>query len=161
MAGFLNNSCSSLLFPMKCDVYYATETQDKYGQIEKTWSWDMEEDCSFYTLNDKSNSENFSFDDNKFYRMETMLYGRIRKDIRQSSEGLYHPISHILISDIRAGDCNPTSFFIETNGDYVGKPTVFELKMIQPFIGPFNTVEYYKIQLERSDIQGLNNNDSC
>ena len=61
MANFLN-SCVSPFFQMKSDVYYATESQDQYGKIEKKWQFDMEENCSFYTLGDQSNSENFTFD---------------------------------------------------------------------------------------------------
>ena len=38
--------------------------------------------------------------------------------------------------------------------DYVGKPTIYEIKANQPYVGPFNKVDYFKIQLERSDIQG-------
>lgn len=146
---------------MKCDVYYAAETQDQYGKIQKKWTYDMTEDCSFYTLGDTSNNDNFNYDDKKFYRMETMLYGRVKTDIRQASDGLYYPPSHILITNIRGANCNDDVFFYETNGDFVGKPTVFEIKMVQPFIGPFSNVEYFKIQLERSDTQELNASVAC
>lgn len=160
MAGILEQ-CSTVFFPMRCDVYYATESQDDYGKIEKKWDLDRTEQCSFYTLGDQSNNDNFSFDDKKFYRMETMLFGRVRKDLRKSSSGLLYPSSHILITNIRAGNCNTEIFFYETNGQYVGEPTVFEVKMVQPHIGPFSTSEYFKVQLERSDTQELNKVDIC
>lgn len=161
MAGILSSACVSPFFQMKCDVYYATESQDKYGKVQKKWVYDMTEDCSFYTLGDTSNDDNFTYDDKKFYRMETMLYGRVKTDIRKTSSGLFYPLSHILITNIRGGNCNDEVFFYETNGDYVGKPTIFEIKMVQPFIGPFSTVEYFKIQLERSDTQELNSSVAC
>ncbi len=162
MAGlFGTNVCSSLFFQMQCDIYYATETQDNYGKIDKKWAFDMVEPCSFYTLGDQSNNNNFSFEDEKFYKLETMLYGRFSTDPRQDSMGMYHPLSHILVSNIRGTGCNEETFFIESNGDYSGKPTIFEIKTCQPFIGPFNTVEYYKIQLERSDTQELNQSAIC
>jgi hypothetical protein len=160
MAGILSG-CNSLFFQMKCDIYYATEDQDKYGKVNKKWTFDLSQDCSFYTLGDKSNDDNFTFDDQKFYKMETMLYGRSKKDIRVDSSGLYHPLSHILIANIRGNTCNTDTFFFETNGDYVGKPTIFEIKMVQPYIGPFSTVEYYKVHLERSDTQELNELAQC
>lgn len=160
MSGILSE-CSSMFFPMECDVYYAKEEQDDYGRIVKKWSYDQTQKCSFYTMNDESNNENFSFDDKKFYRQETMLFGRLRTDIRKDSSGLYHPMSHILVSNIRNGGCGNETFFFETNGDYVGKPTIFEIKMVQPFIGVFNSVEYYKVQLERSDTQELNEIAVC
>lgn len=144
-----------LIFPMRCDVYYATEQQDKYGKVEKIWSIDNSLPCSFYTLNDMSNNDNFDFDDKKFYRLETMLVGRTKNDLRKASDGSYHPVSHILITNIRAACCNDELFFYETNGGYEAVPTIYEVKSIQPYIGPYNNIEYYKIQLERSDTQEL------
>lgn len=161
MMGIFDATCTDIFFPMKCDIYYATEDQDKYGKVNKKWSFDTTKDCSFYTLGDKSNDDNFTFDDQKFYRLETMLYGRVSKDIRVDSSGLYHPLSHIIITNIRGGACNSDVFFFETNGDYVGKPTIFDIKMVQPYIGPFSTAEYYKVHLERSDTQELNEIVSC
>ena len=165
MAVSFLSGCVSPFFQMECDIYYATESQDKYGKIDKRWDFDMIEKCSFYTLGDKSNDDNFSYqntlDKNTFYKLETMLYGRFATDPRQDSNGLYHPLSHILITNVRGGTCNDEVFFFETNGDYLGKPTIFEIKMVQPFIGPFSTIEYYKVQLERSDTQELNTVDQC
>lgn len=152
MSGILSGT-NNMLFPMVCDIYYATETQDKYGQIVKDWTIDSSLACSFYTLNDMSNNDNFDFDDKKFYRLETMLIGRTVSDIRKNSDGAYYPVSHILITNIRAACCNDELFFYETNGGYDPIPTVYEIKSIQPYIGPFNKIEYYKIQLERSDRQ--------
>ncbi len=159
MAGVLSGLCSSLFFQMQCDIYYATESQDKYGKVDKTWGFDMVEPCSFYTLSDKSNSNNFTFDDEKFFKLETMLYGRFQSDPRKGSDGVYHPLSHILVTNIRGATCNDEPFFVEASDSYIGKPTVYEIKTCQPFIGPFNTVEYWKIQLERSDFQELNDLD--
>ena len=150
------NTCSSPFFQMECDIYYADESQARHGKIEKRWKFDKSERCSFYTLGDKSNDDNFSFEKERFVKLETMLYGRFSKDPRKDSYGEYHPVSHILIHNIRSSMCNSETLWIETNGDYVGKPTVFEIKTCQPFIGPFNTIEYWKIQLERSDRQELN-----
>lgn len=159
--GLFDNNCSSLFFQMNCDIYYATESQDQYGGIDKKWQYDESKPCSFYTLSDKSNENNFTFDDSRFYKLETMLYGRLKTDPRKSSSGLYYPLSQILISNIRSSGCSDETFFIETDGDYVGEPTIFEIKSCQPFVGPFNNIEYYKIQLERSDIQELNNRVAC
>jgi len=159
--GLLDPNCSSIFFPMQCDIYYADESQDEYGGIDKKWEYDRTEPCSFYTLSDKSNSNNFTYDDNRFYRLETMVYGRFKTDPRKASFGLYHPLSNLIITNIRAAGCNDECFFIETDGDYVGSPTIFDIKSCQPFIGPFNSIEYYKIQLERSDEQGVTDNVQC
>ena len=164
MAGLLSATCTSLFFQMNCDVYYAKDKQNDYGQMEKKWEFDMIEPCSFYTLGDRSNDNNFTFSPesyDRFFRLETMLYGRVKTDIRQASDGLFYPLSHILISNIRGATCNTEIFFVETNGDYEGTPTIFEVKTCQPFVGPFNTIEYYKIQLERSDTQVMRDNAIC
>lgn len=154
MAGILSG-CSNMFLPMECDIYYANESQDDYGTIVKNWYFGETKNCSFYTMNDESNNENFSFEDKKFYRQETMLFGRVKNDLRKDNSGLYHPMSHILVTNIRGSGCDNETYFFETNGDYVGKPTIFEVKMVQPFIGVFSSVEYYKVQLERSDTQEL------
>ena len=155
MSGILSG-CSSMFLPMECDIYYANETQDDYGAIEKNWYFGATRSCSFYTMNDESNNENFSFDDKKFYRLETMLFGRVKDDLRKDDSGLYHPMSHILVTNIRKTGCGEELFFFETSEEYTVTPTIFEVKTVQPFIGVFSTVEYYKVQLERSDTQELN-----
>lgn len=158
---FLSN-CSNIFFPMQADIYYAINQQDDYGKIKKKWIMDRTEYCTFYSLSDKSNLDNFAYDPSQFYKLEIMLFGRSKTDLRRGSDGLYRPVSQILITNIRGGACNDDeSFYIETNGVYEGKPTIFEIKTIQPFVGPFNTAEYYKIQLERQDIQELNHIDHC
>ena len=148
--------CYNLFFPMHCDVYYSVETQDDYGKMVKTWSFDRTEHCSIFSISDRSNDENFTFNpanNDIFFKLETMLYGRIQTDLRKSSSGEYHPLSNILINNIRGLD-DDSPFFIETVGGFIGTPTLYEIKANQPYVGPFNSVDYYKIQLERSDIQG-------
>lgn len=160
--GLLDATCSDIFFPLECDIYYAKEEQDKYGAVNRKWFFDSSQVCSFHSIGDESTAGNLSFNDNKFYSLESTIYGRIKNDIRVASDGLYYPQSHILITNIRGGSCDPkTPYFIETNGNYAGKPTVFELKMIQPYIGPFGNIEYYKAQLERSDYQELNDVAAC
>ncbi len=161
MAGLLSGKCSSLLFQMNSDVYYAIESQNDYGQIEKKWVFDQTVPCSFYTLGDRMNDNNFVFNNDIFFKLETMLYGRTQKDIRKSSDGLLYPLSHILITNIRGATCNDETFFFETNGDYESVPTIFDIKTCQPFVGPFSTIEYFKIQLERSDTQVFKDNVIC
>jgi hypothetical protein len=142
---------------MHVDIYYAVEEQDSYGKMTKKWLLDRTEHCSIFSISDKANDENFTFDTNRggkeFFKLETMLYGRTQTDIRKASDGVYHPVSHILVKNIRGLETDP-SFFIETVGGYVGQPTIYEIKANQPYVGPFNNIEYYKVQLERSDIQG-------
>lgn len=159
MSGLLG-CCGSPFFTMEADVFYASESQDKYGAIEKKWNYYDSITCTFYTRDDDTNNNNFDYDDKKFYRLETRLFGRTNRDIRKSSSGMLYPLSHILVTSIRPAGTEDV-YFYETNGDYVGKPTVFDIKMVQPYIGPFGSVEYFKVQLERSDTQGLSNCVAC
>ena len=148
--------CYNLFFPMHCDVYYSIESQDDYGKMVKTWFFDRTEHCSIFSISDRSNDENFTFNpanNDIFFKLETMLYGRTETDLRKSSNGEYHPLSNILINNIRGLE-DDSSFFIETVGGFIGIPTLYEIKANQPYVGPFNSIDYYKIQLERSDIQG-------
>jgi len=141
---------------MHCDVYYSLETQDDYGKMVKQWFFDRTENCSIYSISDRSNDENFTFNpasNDIFFKLETMLFGRTETDLRKSSNGEYYPLSNILINNIRGLETDE-SFFIETVGGFIGTPTLYEIKANQPYVGPFNRVDYYKIQLERSDIQG-------
>ena len=147
--------CHNLFFPMHCDLYFSMETQDDYGKMARKWFFDRTENCSIFSISDKSNDENFSFTtgrNKEFFKLETMLYGRTETDLRKSSNGEYYPLSSILIKNIRGAETD-SSFFIETVGGFTGEPTIYELKANQPFVGPFNRIDYFKIQLERSDTQ--------
>lgn len=154
------DSCTNTLFPMKCDVYYAEESQDDYGQIQKNWSFYSTYSCAFYPEKAK-NRDGFSFEDQRFYNLEQTLFGRIKTDIRKNSYGEYYPMSHILITNIRQSACNDEVLFYETLEGYEGTPTIYEVRMVQPHIGPFSTPEYYSIELKRSDTQELNPSGIC
>ena len=75
--------------------------------------------------------------------------------------GLYYPLSSVLVTNIKNNNCQDEAIFIETSGDYVGKPTIFEMHSFQPFVGPNGRVEYYKAMITRSDIQELYNRVYC
>lgn len=151
-----DGNCSSMFFQMKCDVYYAQESQNNYGKIEKHWEFGQSIDCSLYTPDDETNYKNFDFDDKKFFRLEGVIVGRSKTDPRKSSDGKYYPLSHMLITNIRSAGCENELFFIETDEDFVVSPTVFDVSSCQPYIGAFANIEYYKLALERSDTQELN-----
>lgn len=155
MADGLFRKNRGLFFQMDCDVYYAQDIQNEYNEVVKQWEFDATRPCSFYPFGDQNNQ--FAFEDKVFDKMQTAIFGRFKDDIRKASDGVYHPLSHILVTNIRGATCETDMFFIESNGNYVGEPTIFEIKSFQPFIGPFNRPDYYKTQLNRSDRQVLNN----
>lgn len=138
---------------MLCDVYYATELQDKYGKMNRTWIKDRSERCTFYYYSGKK--ENFDYENPQFYKLDTVLIGRSQTDIRESSSGTYYPLSHILLTNIRNNGCgDSSSLYIETNG--MATPTIFEIRSVLPNINPFGQVDFYSVQLERQDKQEMN-----
>ncbi len=139
------------VFEMKCDVFGATESQDKFGKIVKAWSKvKSDEFCQFYTPMDDRNNEDLQYDDKKFYKLETLVIGRTKTDIRQGSD-----INNLLITNIRAKSSywglpypRNQQYFLEPDGT----PTVFEIHMHVPYIGIMG-IEYYKTYLSRHDNQ--------
>ena len=159
--GLFAEDCADFLFPLKADIYYPQESQDEYGAINKKWDFDQTVPCSFHSIQDKASTKNVGYDsDDQFYMLSSILYGRFKKDPRKSSSGLLYPVSNILIVNVRGG-CTNDPYFVETDGDYVGEPTIFEIKTCQPFINPFGVVEYYKMVINRSDRQELYNRVYC
>lgn len=159
--GLFDGNCNDYLFPLRADIYYPQESQDEYGAVNKKWDFDQAIPCSFHSVQDKASTKNFGYDnDDKFYILDSILYGRFKADPRKSSTGLLHPVSNILIVNVR-GACLNDPYFIETDGDYVGEPTIFEIKTCQPFIGAFGSIEYYKMTINRSDRQELYNRVYC
>lgn len=157
-----DTSCNSILFPMVCDIYYATEAQDTYGRIEKKWSLDSTRACNLYSVTDTNQADKFGFDEKKFFNLETGVYGRINTDIRRSEDGRFFPLSHILLSNIRVKTCDGYELLMyETDGGYESSPTIFEVRTVHPYMGPFGRIDFYQVKLDRSDNQELNDIVSC
>jgi hypothetical protein len=136
---------------MSMDIYYATERQDKYGQEEKIWRFDqtLEGYAEILGAVDKD-----ALKIGKFFEYEDKLIGRTKKDPRLSVNGIYYPITSILITDIRdRKTCTP--YYIEAAGEREGKSTIYEVFAIEPYINPWNQIEYWKIMFNRSDTQSL------
>lgn len=153
--GILDGKPLSPFLNMKCDVYYASDTQDKFGAMVKTWTMDRSVDCELYMIDRIADRNNFTFDDPEFYRINNLLRGRTQQDLRKSAMGEYHPLSHIAVTNVRTTGCDEADVYISTNGEYVGKPIVYAVSAHNPFIGPFGTVEFYKTSLKRADDQGI------
>jgi hypothetical protein len=145
---------------MKCDIYYATEDQDKYGKVVKKWSQGNTLDCALY-IEETTRNKDFAFENQRFFKLDGFLVGRTKQDPRMSDVDSYFPMSHILITNIRGGICNEELFFYESTEAYEKIPTIYELRSCQSYVGPFSTIEYFKLTLERSDTQELNEIAQC
>jgi hypothetical protein len=140
---------NDFMFPMQAEVFYPEVEQSAYGNVTKTWRLDRKFACSFNTAGTAFKEEvNPRVD----ITQDSLLIGRARQDIRISSLLQPNALTNIVVSNIinSAGE----EIYIETAGPRQGKSTIFEIATIQPFSGPFGSVEYYKIVLRRSGNQG-------
>jgi hypothetical protein len=142
---------NDFMFPMCAEVFYPQVSQSAYGNVAKTWMFDRKIACSFNPAGTAFKEE---VTPNVDLTQDSLLIGRCREDIRFSSLKAPNSIVNILITNIT--DDKGNQIYVETGGERRGKPTIFEIATIQPFTGPFNSVEYYKIVLRRSENQGVN-----
>lgn len=145
------NSCYDHLFSMKMDLYYASESQDRFGKEVKEWTLDRTVLGYAEILGavDKDGLKN-----NQFFEYENKLIGRSKEDPRISLEGINYPITSIIITNIVDAQTG-TQFYTESSGDRSGESTVYEIMAIEPYVNPWNEIEYYKILFNRSDRQIL------
>lgn len=84
---------------------------------------------------------------------DSLLIGRCKEDIRFSSLKTAFDITNVIVTNIV--DSKGNKIYVESSGPRKGQSTIFEIATLQPFNGPFNNVEYYKIILRRSENQGV------
>lgn len=143
--------CTDFRFPMSLDFYYATETQDKYGIEDKSWQWDqtLEGYVEILGAVDKE-----ALKTGRFNEYEDKLIGRTKKDPRVSLNGIYYPITSILVTNIRNTKTGE-EYYVEAAGEREGKSTLYEIFAVEPYVNPWNEIEYWKIMFNRSDTQAL------
>lgn len=140
---------NDFMFPMQADVFYPDIEQSAYGNVTKSWKLDRKIACS---LNPAGTAFKEEVTPRVDLTQDSLLLGRTRQDIRFSSLKESFALTNIVISNIT--DKNGNEIYLETAGPRQGKSTIFEIATIQPFSGPFNTIEYYKVVLRRSENQG-------
>jgi hypothetical protein len=133
---------------MQADIFYPFVEQGVYGNVKKTWTHDRTMVTSLATPGSAFKEE---ITPNVNITQESLLFGRIKSDIRVSSRGENNSITNILVSNIK--DKSGNEIYKETAGPRAGKSTIFEVATVEPFTGPFGSVEYYKIVLRRSENQ--------
>lgn len=143
--------CPDTFFSMKMDIYYATESQDKFGKEVKTWIADRTLLGYAEILGSVSKD---GLKNSQFFEYEGKLIGRTKEDPRTSLEGLNYPITSIIITNIRDAGTD-TEYYTESYGDRSGLSTIFEIMAVEPYVNPWNEIEYYKILFNRSDKQVL------
>lgn len=138
------------MFPLSAEIYYPFVEQGAYGNVKKTWFLDRTIACYFAPAGSAGKEE---VKPNVNITQEKVLVGRIKSDIRVSSQDGQNAITNIVISNIKDRNCN--LIYTETSGVRAGKPTIFEIASQEPIVGPFGNVEYYNLVIRRSENQAV------
>ena len=138
----------SIIFPMLADIYHPIVSQGAYGNVQKTWIHDRTIACNF---NSAGTAWKEDIKPNANITQDSVMLGRVKTDIRFSNEDVQNSITNIIVTNIK--DRNLNEVFIETAGPRAGKSTLFEVATVEPFMGPFGSVEYYKVVVRRSENQ--------
>jgi hypothetical protein len=139
---------TSIIFPMLADVYYPIVDQGAYGNVQKTWIHDRTIACNF---NSAGTAWKEDIKPNANITQDSIMLGRVKTDIRFSNENAQNSITNIIVTNIK--DRNLNEVFLETAGPRAGRSTLFEVATVEPFMGPFGSVEYYKVVVRRSENQ--------
>ena len=144
------NNCDTpdFIFPMKADIYFPIITQGDYGQPKKDWVYDRTIVCNATTVGGAGTED---IKPEAFLQYENKLISRTKNDPRISSQNSTNAVTNILITNIR--DANDRVIYKETAGARAGRGTIYEVATVEPFVGPFGSVEYYKMLWRRTENQ--------
>jgi hypothetical protein len=138
------------MFPMQADIFYPIVEQGAYGDLKKIWMIDRTVACYFAHAGSANKEE---ITPNVNITQKNLLVGRSKTDLRISTLDANNSVTNIVISNVK--DKNGNIVYLETSGIRSGKATLFEIASIQPFIGPFGSIEYYNILMRRSENQAV------
>lgn len=138
------------IYPMTMDIFYPIVEQGVYGNVKRQWLHDKTAVCNLSSGGSTSAEE---IKPNINITQDTIIVGRVKSDVRISSRNENNSINNILITNVcdRVGN----TVYTETAGPRAGKATLFEVASNDPVVGPFGSVEYYKVVLRRSENQAV------
>ena len=139
---------TDFIYPMKADIYYPIITQNNYGQANKEWVFDRTIICNASTIGGAGDVE---LKPEVFLQYDGKLIARSKSDIRVSSNNTDNAISNILVTNIRSA--SDITIYRETAGPRSGRGTIYEVGTLEPFVGPFGEIEYYKMLWRRTENQ--------
>jgi hypothetical protein len=135
---------------MLADVYYPIITQGPFGEIKKEWLFDRTISCNATPVGG-AGSEQIKPD--MFLQYEDKLIVRSKADLRITSTSSQEAVTNILITNIRLS--HGQLVYKETAGPRASKGTIYEVGTLEPFTGPFNSIEYYKMLWRRTESQAV------
>lgn len=139
---------TDFIYPMKADIYYPIITQNNYGQANKEWVFDRTIICNASTVGGAGDVE---LKPEVFLQYDGKLIARSKTDIRISSNNADNAITNILITNIRSA--TDLVIYKETAGPRTGRGTIYEVGTLEPFVGPFGEIEYFKMLWRRTENQ--------
>ena len=144
------NSCEVIdfMYPMKADIYFPILTQGDYGQPKKDWVYDRTVICNATPVGGLGTED---IKPEAFLQYENKLIARTQNDPRLSSNNANNATTNILVTNVR--DASDNIIYKETAGPRSGKGTIYEIATVEPFTGPFGSVEYYKMLWRRTENQ--------
>ena len=148
----MNTVCEAtdFMFPMLADIYYPVVEQAAYGNLKKQWVLDRTVACYLSSGTGKTKEEVIT---NVKIDKEIILTGRVKFDLRISTQQERHSMTNILITNVRLP--NSETVYMETSGPRSGQGTIYEVASQEPLVGPTNNVDFYKVLLRRSENQAV------
>jgi hypothetical protein len=138
------------MFPMLADIYYPVVEQAAYGNLKKQWILDRTVACYLSSGTGKTKEEIVT---NVKIDKEIVLTGRVKFDLRISTQQERHSMTNILITNVRLPSSE--TIYMETSGPRSGQGTIYEVASQEPLVGPTNNVDFYKVLLRRSENQAV------
>jgi hypothetical protein len=139
---------TDFMYPLLADIYYPLVDQGAYGNLKKTWVLSKTVACNFSSGGAAFKEE---VKPNVNITQDSILLGRVKTDIRISESEDKNAITNVLVTNIRDRWENP--IYLETSGPRAGRSTLYEIATSEPTLGPFGSVEYYKLTVRRSENQ--------
>jgi hypothetical protein len=133
---------------MMADIYYPVISQTDYGQATKKWVLDR---TIILNATPVGGAGQEDIKPEIFLQYENKLVSRVKEDPRISTSNGSNAITNILIANIR--NAQEVLIYKETAGVRAGRGTIYELGTVEPFTGPFGSIEYYKMLLRRAENQ--------
>lgn len=140
---------TDFMYPLVADIYYPVVEQTAYGNVKKQWILDKSVPC-YFSAGGGAGREELKTNNVSIVK-ESLLIGRVKSDVRISASGVANAMTNVIITNIR--DAQGTEIYVETAGVRVGKSSIFEVATQEPALGPFGTLEYYKLVVRRSENQ--------
>jgi hypothetical protein len=137
---------------MLADVYYPMINQGSYGEIKKEWVFDRTIACNAEGFGGVGKEE---IRPEVFTQHENKLVARSKTDVRISSTNIKQSNTNILITNIRSS--NGELVYKQTSGPRAGRGSVYEIATLEPFVGPFANIEYYKMVWRKTENQAVDN----